>query len=114
MLSLALSRIAWWQTREGHCGLPARTRLDALSHCPLLLEADKPPVADDHVVQEVDAEELGGLGRVLGQLHVLRRWRRVPRRMVVDQDDVRRVGDDGVTEQLRHAGHRRRVNAALV
>ena len=79
MLSLALSRIAWWQTREGHCGLPARTRLDALSHRPLLLEADEPPVADDHVVQEVDAEDLGGLGCVLRQLHVLRGRRRVTR-----------------------------------
>jgi hypothetical protein len=27
----------------------------------LLLEADEPPVADDHVVQEVDAEDLGSL-----------------------------------------------------
>ena len=72
MLSLALSRIAWWQTREGHCGLPARTRLDALSHRPLLLEADEPPVADDHVVEEVNAEDLGGPGSVPGELRVLR------------------------------------------
>lgn len=29
----------------------------------LLLEADEPPVADDYVIEKVDAEELGGLGK---------------------------------------------------
>ena len=47
------------------------------STSPLLLEADEPPVPDDHVVQKVDAEELGGLRGVPGQLHVLRGGRRV-------------------------------------
>lgn len=43
----------------------------SLHHAPLL-EADEPPLPYDHVVQEVDAEELGGLGVVLGEAHVLR------------------------------------------
>ena len=54
------------------------------SHHPLLLEADEPPVADDHVVQEVDAEDLGGLRGVLGELHVLRRRRREVENLVAD------------------------------
>lgn len=48
------------------------------SNHPLLLEADEPPVADDHVVQEVDAEDLSGLGGVLRELNVLGTWPRVP------------------------------------
>ncbi len=50
-------RALWWLRVTQVLSLQYRV---ASSEHPLLLEADEPPFADDHVVQEVDAEDLGG------------------------------------------------------
>jgi hypothetical protein len=57
-------------------------------------------VADHEVVQHVDVQQAAGGERLGGEVQVVRRWRRVARRVVVDEDHARRVQADRVAEQL--------------
>ena len=63
-------------------------------------------VADDEVVEQADVEQPAG-GEGLGrQVQVVGRRRRVARRVVVDEDDARRVEPDRVAEELADADER--------
>ena len=65
-----------------------------------LLEADKRPVANDHVVGEFDPEHVGCLDEVLRHADVLRARLRVARRVVVREHQCRCVGDDRIPQQF--------------
>src|SRR5512143_2475346 len=59
-------------------------------HQPVVLEAEVASVADDDVVQDLDAEHLSGLDESAGQEDVLLARLDVAARMIVDEDDRRR------------------------
>ena len=70
-------------------------------------------MADDEVVEQGDVEQPAGGERLRGQVQVVGRRRRVAARVVVDEDDARRVEPDRVAEQLADPDQRR-ADVALV
>ena len=55
-------------------------------------------MADDEVVEQVDVEEPAGGQRLGGEVEIVGRRRRVAARVVVDEDQARRVEPDGVAK----------------
>ena len=76
-------------------------------------ERDIGIVADHQVVEDIDVEQAAGGQRLRGQVEIVGRWRRVARRVVVDEDDARGVEADRVAKQLPNADQRR-ADVALV
>ena len=73
---------------------------------PLRPQADKPVVANDHVVQDLDSKQEPGLAGVVCEPHVVGRGTWITRRMVVDQDDRRGSAPDSLAEAIGKAdGH---------
>ena len=64
----------------------------------MLLEGYEAVVADDDVVEELDAEELAALVKALGDAAVFRAGRGVAAGMVVGDDDSGGAGDNRVLE----------------
>jgi len=52
------------------------------------------------VVQESDPEDASGAGHPVGDLVILGRWARIPRRVIVCQDHTERAELDRGTEDL--------------
>lgn len=69
-------------------------------HVSAFTKADESPVADDDMVEDGDFHDLAGIGNALGDDDVLVARFRVPRRVVVDQDDRRRIVAQSITENL--------------
>jgi len=67
---------------------------------PALFEADEDAVADDDVVQQVNAHDLARLHQPLGHGHVLGGGRRIAGGVVVGDDEAGGGGDDGVFVDL--------------
>ena len=57
-------------------------------------------VAEDHVVEDADAEEFAGVAQALRELDVLCARCRIPARMIVSQEDRRGVAGDGRLEDF--------------
>src|SRR5258706_7446354 len=70
-------------------------------------------VPDHEVVEDVNVEEAPSGQRLGRQVQVVRRWRRVARGVVMDEDDPRGVQPDRVPEQLADADEAR-AHVALV
>ena len=70
-------------------------------------------MTDDQVVEHVDVEQPPGRQCLGRQVEVVRRRRRIPGRVVVDEDQPARVEADRVPEQLADPDERRR-DVALV
>jgi 16S rRNA (guanine(527)-N(7))-methyltransferase RsmG len=77
------------------------------------LEAHIAVVADDHVVEHGDVEELAGVDQHFGDPHILGAGRGVAAGVVVDDDHGRAAGADGLAEDLTDA-HRGGVERADV
>ena len=70
-------------------------------------------VANHQVVEDIDVEQAAGVQSLRGRVEIVGRWRRVARRVVVDEDDARGVEAEGVSEQLADTDDRR-ADGALV
>ena len=73
-----------------------------------IAHADVDVMADDEMVEHGHVQQPASGDRLRGQVEVIRARCRIPGRMVVDQDDARRVLPDGVAKQLADANQRRR------
>ena len=73
-------------------------------HVSAFTKADESPVADDDMVEDGDFHDLAGIGNALGDDDVLVARFRVPRRVVVDQDDGCRIVTQGLAEDFPRLG----------
>jgi hypothetical protein len=68
---------------------------------PGLLEAEIPIIANDDVIKNDDAEDVATGDEAPRDFEIVNRWRWVAGRMVVADDDSRRVREQGCLETLR-------------
>src|SRR6185437_112410 len=69
-----------------------------------VLQAHIPAVADDDVVQELDAEDLARLFETAGDVEIVGAGSRIAGRMVVRDDDAGGGGRHGIFENLPGVG----------
>src|ERR1700694_5117075 len=70
----------------------------SLDGAPLLERYEGGPFANDDVVEELDAEDLAGVGHSPGEVEILGAWCGIAARMIVEQDDRGGVGEQGGRE----------------